>query len=65
MNIIFFELLVSDSDTDRNKVMRSEEDTESDNQTFENLGLGHAFEHGFGKEKVILRADRFELFRDF
>ena len=48
MNIIFFEFLVSDSDTGRDKVMRSEEDTESDNQIFENHGLGHAFEHGFG-----------------
>ena len=48
MNIIFFELLVSDSDIGRDKVMRSDEDTESDKHMFENLGLGHAYEHGFG-----------------
>ena len=41
MNIIFFELLVSESDIGRHKVMRSEEDTESDKQVFENLGIGH------------------------
>ena len=44
MNIIFFELLITV--TGRDKVMRSDEDTESDKQMFENLGLGHAFEHG-------------------
>ena len=46
MNIIFFELLITV--TGRDKVMRSDEDTESDKHVFEILGLGHAFEHGFG-----------------
>ena len=40
MNIIFFELLVSDSDIGRDEVMRSEEDTESDKPIFKNLGFG-------------------------
>ena len=48
MNKIFFELLVSDSDTGRDKVLSSDEDTESDKHVFGNLGLGHAYEHGFG-----------------
>ena len=43
-----FEVLVSDSDIGRDKVMRSDEDTESDKHMFENLGLEHAYEHGFG-----------------
>ena len=57
MNIIFFELFVSDSDTGGDKVMRSDENIESDKHISDNLGLGHAYESGFGLEKVILRAD--------